>query len=65
MNNSLDRFNNGFNSDTIKEIKSINEKIKKETDKDELLKLRLQRMCKGFEINAGAIGRLRNGYYPY
>jgi hypothetical protein len=29
------------------------------------MRLRMQRMCRGFEINAGVIGRVRGGYYPY
>ena len=65
MNNSLDRYNNGFDPKVVKEINSINEKIQKERDKEELMKLKMQRMCLGFNINSGAIGRVRNGYYPY
>jgi hypothetical protein len=65
MNNTLDRYNNGFDPKVVKEINSINEKIGKTSDKEELMKLKLQRMCMGFDINAGAIGRVRGGYYPY
>lgn len=65
MNYATDRFNNGFGKDTLKKLNSLNEKIKNENDKDELLKLRLQRMCLGFDLNAGSLGRIRNGYYPY
>jgi len=66
MNNStLDRYNNGFDPKVVKEINSINDKIKKENDKEELMKLRLKRMTLGFDINAGVIGKVRGGYYPY
>lgn len=66
MNNStLDRYNNGFDPKIVKEINSINEKMKKENDKEELMKLRLKRMTLGFDINAGVIGKVRGGYYPY
>lgn len=65
MNNTLDRYNNGFDPKIVKEINSINEKMKKENDKEELMKLRLKRMTLGFDINAGVIGKVRGGYYPY
>lgn len=65
MNTSLDRYNNGFDPNAVKDIKEINEKLKKEQDKEEAMRLRMQRMCRGFEINAGVIGRVRGGYYPY
>lgn len=65
MNTTLDRYNNGFDPKTVKELKSINEKIEKETDSEELLKLKMQRLNLGFDINAGVIGRVRGGYYPY
>lgn len=65
MNTALDRYNNGFDPNAVKDINEINEKLKKGVDKDEAMKLRMQRMCRGFEINAGVIGRVRGGYYPY
>lgn len=65
MNTTLDRYNNGFDPKVVKEINSINEKIENENDKDKLMNLKMQRMCMGFDINAGAIGRVRGGYYPY
>lgn len=65
MNSSLDRYNNGFDPQAVKDINTLNEKIKKEQDPEELEKLLMQRMCRGFDINAGAMGRVRGGYYPY
>lgn len=65
MNSSLDRYNNGFDPQAVKDINSINDKLKKESNKEEQMKLRLQMMCRGFDINAGVIGRVRGGYYPY
>lgn len=65
MNKQLDRYNNGFDPNVVKEINSINEKINKKNTKEELMKLKMQRMCLGFDINAGTIGRVRGGYYPY
>lgn len=65
MNSTLDRYNNGFDPKIVKEINSINEKMKKENNKEELMNLRLKRMTLGFDINAGVIGKVRGGYYPY
>ena len=65
MNTTLDRYNNGFDPKAVKDINSINEKLEKESDKEKIMELRMQRMCRGFEINAGVIGRVRGGYYPY
>lgn len=65
MNPQLDRYNNGFDPQAVKDIKSLNEKINEEKDPAALEKLLMQRMCRGFDINAGVIGRVRGGYYPY
>jgi hypothetical protein len=65
MNAQLDRFNNGFNSQAVKDIEKLNKEIEKEVDKEKLTELYIKRMCRGFDINAGAIGRVRGGYYPY
>jgi hypothetical protein len=65
MNTTLDRYNNGFDPNAVKDINEINEKIKKEQNPEELTKLLMQRMCRGFDINAGATGRVKCGYYPY
>ena len=65
MNSTLDRYNNGFNPQAVKDIEKLNEEIKKETDKNKLTELYMKRLCRGFDINAGAMGRVRNGYYPY
>ena len=65
MNSSLDRYNNGFDPQAVKDINSLNEKIKNERNPEVLEKLLMQRMCRGFDINAGAIGLVRGGYYPW
>ena len=38
MNSTLDRYNNGFDPNAVKDINEINEKLKKETNKEELMK---------------------------
>ena len=65
MNSQMDRYNNGFNPQAVKDIEKLNEEIKKEVNKDKLTELYMKRLCRGFDINAGAMGRVRNGYYPY
>lgn len=65
MNTTLDRYNNGFDPKVVKDINKLNEEIQTETDGEKLTKLYMKRLCRGLEINAGAFGRVRGGYYPY
>ena len=65
MNNDIKLYGNGFNPEVLKDVKSLNEKIEKESNPDEALKLRLQRLYRGMELNAGLNIRPYNGYYPY
>lgn len=65
MNSYFDRYNNGFDKDAVKSINELNKQIEKETDKEKLTELYMKRMCRGFEINAGAIGRVMSAYFPY
>ena len=58
-------YTSGFNPDVIKDIKHLNEKIEKEQDAEEIMKLRMQRLCRGMEINSGYNRRPWAGYYPY
>lgn len=61
----MSAYNNEFNPEVFKDVKSLNEKIEKESNPDEALKLRLQRLYRGMELNTGIIGRPYGGYYPY
>lgn len=65
MNNDIRLYGNSFDSTVVKDIKSLNEKLEKETDPEEILKLRLQRLYRGMEINSGVAKRNPRGYYPY
>lgn len=65
MNNDIRIYGNELNSEVIKDIKSLNEKISKETDPDAEMQLRLQRLYRGMELNTGIATRQLNGYYPY
>lgn len=54
-----------YNPQILRDIKSINEKIEKETDDEERLKLRLQRLYRGMELVSTPMSRNYRGYYPY
>ena len=65
MNKDPRIYGNNFNSNVIKDINDINKKIEIEESPEELLKLRMQRLCRGMELNTGYTGRNIRGYYPY
>ena len=65
MNNDIRIYGNGFNPEILKDVKSLNEKIAKEHDPEAALKLRLQRLYRGMELNTGIAQRPYNGYFPY
>jgi len=65
MNNDIKLYGNGFNPEILKDVKSLNEKIEKEKDPEEVMKLRLQRLYRGMELNTGIMGHPYSGYYPY
>lgn len=54
-----------YDAQALKDIKSINEKIEKEKDSEELLKLRLQRLYRGMELVSTPMYRNYRGYFPY
>lgn len=60
----MNKMQQNLNLSEIKEIREINEKIKNEQDPEELLKLRMQRMMSGINLNSFQ-NRPYNGYYPY
>ena len=65
MNNDIRIYGNGFNPEILKDVKSLNEKIAKEQDPEAALKLRLQRLYRGMELNTGIAQRPYKGYFPY
>ena len=54
-----------LNSNVVKDVKNINEKLEKETDPEKIFKLRLQRLYRGMEINTSIYQRNYRSYYPY
>ena len=65
MNNDPRLYGNNFNSDVVKDINDINKKLESEESEEEILKLRMQRLCRGMELNFGYSKRNLRGFYPY
>ncbi len=63
--NSTQKYGRDFNPEVMKDLKDLNEKIEKEQDPEELLRLRMQRMMRGLEINSGLSMRPFGAYFPY
>lgn len=59
-----------FDKDVLKDLKSIDDKLqeevkKEEPDKEEILKLKLQKLYRGMELNNGYITNYPNRGIPY
>ena len=65
MKNNPKMYGQEYDPQVLKDIKTINEKIEKEIDNEELLKLRLQRLYRGMELVSTPMSRNYRGYYPY
>jgi hypothetical protein len=65
MKNNIRLYGQEFNPSVIKDVKEINEKINKETNSEEILKLRLQRLYRGMELNTSIYQRNYRSYFPY
>lgn len=65
MNKDLRIYGNNFNYDVVGDINKINEKIENEESPEEIIKLRLQRLYRGMELNLHSFKKGINGYYPY
>ena len=65
MKNDLRMYGQEFNSSVVKDINEINEKLENETDQEKILKLRLQRLYRGMELNSNIHGRNFRTFYPY
>lgn len=65
MNTDIRIYGNGLNPSVLKDVKDISKKIEETKDADELLKLRMQRLYRGMELNTTTYGRPYRGLYPY
>lgn len=65
MKNDLRMYGQELNSSAVKDVIKLNEKLEKETDPEEILKLRLQRLYRGMELNTNMYQRNPRTFYPY
>ena len=65
MKTNLRMYGQEFNQNIVKDVNKLNEKIEKETDPEEILKLRLQRLYRGMELNTNIYQRNPRTIYPY
>lgn len=63
--NDIRLYGNSFNGAVVKDINELNKKIEEETNPEKLLRLRMQLLCRGMEMNAGNSKRDMRGYFPY
>lgn len=65
MKNDLRMYGQEFNPNVIKDVNDLNEQIKKETDQEKLMNLRLKRLYRGMELNTNLQQRSFRTLYPY
>jgi hypothetical protein len=65
MKTNLRMYGQEFNQNIVKDVNKLNEKLEKETDPEEILKLRLQRLYRGMELNTNIYQRNPRTFYPY
>ena len=63
INNKM--YGQQYDPNVLKDLKEINSKLENSNDKEELLKLRMQRLYRGMEIMSTPMTRNYRGYYPY
>lgn len=63
INNQL--YGNQFNPNVLKDLKTLDEKLVKEQDPEEITKLRMAKLYRGMELMPGPYGRTYQGYFPY
>lgn len=65
MNTDPRLYGNGYDPKVMKDVRDLSEKIEKASSQEEAMKLRLQRLYRGMELNAGYSGRAYGAYFPY
>lgn len=58
-------YGNQFNPNVLKDLKTLDEKLVKEQDPEEITKLRMAKLYRGMELMSGPYGRTYQGYFPY
>ena len=54
-----------LNGNVVKDVNYLSEKIEKETNPEELLRLRMQRLYRGMELSSSIYQRNPRTFYPY
>ena len=54
-----------YNPEVLKDLKKINENLEKAESKEEILKLKMERLYRGMELMSNPMSRNYKGYYPY
>lgn len=65
MKNNNRMYGQEYDPSVLKDLKTINEKIEKAESSEEILQLRMQKLCRGMEIMSTPMTRNYRGYYPY
>lgn len=65
MNQTLNAYFNGLNSDVIELVKQLNNDIPTEKDNEKRLKMEMLRLQEGMMMNAFLTGRPLRSYVPY
>ena len=65
MNRDARIYGQQFDGAVLKDLKEIDKKLEKETDPEEIMQLKMAKLYRGMELNAGPLTRNYRGYYPY
>ena len=65
MDHRNDFVKNNYNPSVISEMEDIDERIAKSNDKEEILKLRFEKMMKAMTLNSAYNGSPRQSYIPW
>lgn len=65
MKTDLRMYGQELNTNVVKDIVKLNEKLEIENDPEEIYKLRLQRLYRGMELNSSIYQKNPRTLYPY
>lgn len=65
MKTDLRMYGQELNTNVVKDIVKLNERLEIENDPEEIYKLRLQRLYRGMELNSSIYQKNPRTLYPY
>lgn len=65
MKNDNRMYGQQFDSSVVKDLEKIDKKLKEEQDPEEIVRLRMAKLCRGMELNSTPFTRNYRGYFPY